>query len=78
MLICRTILILLALLALPGCLGQKTIIVQPGTVVKTGKEIKGAVIFAPDKDGNLIETKGDIPAGASVVIPPNKIEEVKK
>jgi hypothetical protein len=44
-------------------------------VFKTGKEIKGVSLFVPDKDGNLVETKGDIPAGASVVIPPNKVAD---
>ena len=62
---------------LSGC-GRRTILVQPGTIVKTAREYKGVSVFAPDKDGNLIETTADIPAGASVVIPPNKIAEPTK
>jgi hypothetical protein len=68
---------LLACLAIQGC-ATRSILVQPGTVVKTAKEYKGVSVFAPDKDGNLIETIADIPAGASVVIPPNKIAEPAK
>lgn len=54
-------------------MGSRAILVQPGTVVKTAKELKGVGIFV---DG--VETTGDIPAGASVVIPPNKIAEPAK
>lgn len=69
---------LLALTILSGCslLGTKTILIEPGTAVRTNKPIR-TELFVPDKDGKPILATGVIPAGAAVVVPLKNVEAPK-
>jgi len=69
--------LLMALTILSGCFGTRTILIEPGTAVRTSKRIQ-TELFVPDKDGKPILAKGEIPAGAAVVVPLPKPEEVRK
>lgn len=66
---------LMWLTILPGCslFGTRAILVQPGTACKTLTPIN-TTLLAPDKDGNLVEAKALIPAGATVVVPAVQIK----
>jgi hypothetical protein len=63
---------------LTGCSpwGTKTILIEPGTVVRTNKPIR-TELFVPDKDGKPVLAKGTIPAGAAVVVPLKNVEPAK-
>lgn len=54
-----------------GC-GNKSIIVQPGTVGVVMSEIQGAKVAFPDSSGNLVTTTCTIPVGADVKVPKPK------
>jgi hypothetical protein len=67
---------LFLLMTLSGCLGTRTILIEPGTAVRTYKPIQ-TELFVPDKDGKPVLAKGTIPAGAAVVVPLKNVEPVK-
>lgn len=76
----RLTLIFSAVLLMPttllGCFGVRTILIEPGTAVRTNKPIQ-TELFVPDKDGKPVLAKGTIPAGAAVVVPLKNVEPVK-
>ncbi len=62
----------LTLLTLSGCalqIKRTAYFVSPGTPGKLGQAVKGVTVFVPDKDGNLVETTADLPAGTLVGVP---------
>lgn len=62
--------VLVSLLFLTGCMGDRAIIVMPGTAVVLEKPIKGATVAVPDKEGNPRPgVKVDLPAGALIKVP---------
>lgn len=73
--------LLMALMTLSGCFGTRTILIEPGTAVRTSKRIQ-TELWVPDKDSKPVLAKGVIPAGAAVVVPLKNTEpipqEVKK
>ncbi len=64
-----TLLITMTLLGFSAGCGRRVIFVQPGTFVRTDKELKGVGVWAPDDKGELIYGTADIPAGAPIAIP---------
>ena len=66
--------LLMLLTTLTGCFGTRTILIEPGTAVRTNKPIR-TELFVPDKDGKPVLAKGTIPAGAAVVVPLPKAEK---
>lgn len=69
---------LLPLMILLGCSpwGTRTILIEPGTAVRTNRPIR-TELFVPDKDGKPVLAKGVIPAGAAVVVPLKNVEPPK-
>lgn len=53
------------------------VFVQPGTVVKTDKEVT-LDVWVPDEKGDLILGKGKVPAGAALVIPLPKVAPLER
>lgn len=51
-----------------GC-GTRIILQRPGTAVTLTKEVKGAEVMAPDKDGKPVVGKVDLPAGTVCGVP---------
>lgn len=54
---------------LSGC-GTRTVLVPPGEPVRLRKSIKGAQIWAADKNGKEIEGTADLPEGWYVLPDP--------
>ena len=56
-------LVLIVLLCLPGCFGNRTVYVPSGEPVRLRETVKGAKIWTLDKEGKPVAGKMDLPEG---------------
>ncbi len=65
----KTVLLSLSLmLILSGC-GTRAYLVGPGTTAVLRSEIKGADVYVPDENGQLVGAKADLRAGTLIRVP---------
>ena len=69
------ILVLTCSTLLTSC-ARSTVFVKQGKPAQVREEIKDAKLWTADETGKLIESKGDIPKGAIVGVPPENITPV--
>lgn len=60
----------ICLLLLSGCMGDRALVVMPGTAMVLEKGIRGATVAAPDKNGELrSNVVVDLPPGVLIKVP---------